>query len=393
MIYRLCFRLLLRRIDPERAHALASRTLRAAMALPAARTLARRVLACPDPRLEVRALGLTFPSPLGVAAGVDKDATWFEGLGALGFGFVEVGTVTARAQDGNPQPRVFRLVRDRALLNRMGFPNPGAERVAQRLRRRTGRTIVGANVGKSKAAAMERIGDDYRASVRQLAPAADYVVLNVSSPNTPGLRDVQAVELLRPLLADVRSELDAANLRVPLLVKIGPDVSDEGLDAVADLAMTPAVDGIVAVNTTTDRSGLSSFELAMSVDGGGVSGAPLKGRALEVLQRLRARVGDEVTLVSVGGIETPEDAWTRILAGATLVQAYTGLVYGGPAWPRRMNRELARRVRDARRSSIQELVGAAVARPRQEADRSPGEGAGASTVDAANTGAASGGLT
>jgi dihydroorotate dehydrogenase len=332
LIYRLLFKLVLRRIDPERAHALASRSLRAIRATALGRAVVRHAVGQTDERLRVRALGLTFPSPVGVAAGVDKDATWFEELGALGFGFIEVGTVTAVGQEGNPRPRVTRLIEDRALLNRMGFPNPGARIVADRLRRRSGqRPIVGVNIGKSRNAALDEAGADYRASVREVAPWADYLVINVSSPNTPGLRQMQAVELLRPLIEDVRSELRATATQVPLLVKIGPDLDEDGLEAVARLALELELDGIVAVNTA-------------AVEGGGISGAPLKGRALATLSFLHARVGDRMVLISVGGIETPDDAWERIRAGATLVQAYTGFVYGGPGWPRRMNRELARRV-------------------------------------------------
>jgi dihydroorotate dehydrogenase len=337
LIYRLLFKLVLRRIDPERAHALASRSLRAVRATALGRAIVRRVVGPTDERLQVRALGLTFPSPLGVAAGVDKDATWFEDLGALGFGFVEVGTVTAVAQEGNPRPRVTRLIQDRALLNRMGFPNPGARVVAERLRRRTGTPIVGVNVGKSMAAVLDEAGDDYRACVREVAPWADYLVINVSSPNTPGLREMQAVELLRPLIGDVRAELRETGTEVPLLIKLGPDLEDEALDAVARLALELELDGIVAVNTAP-------------AEGGGISGAPLKARALAILRFLRARVGDGMVLISVGGIETPDDASERIRAGATLVQAYTGFVYGGPGWPRRMNRGLAPLTLSAARS-------------------------------------------
>lgn len=358
MIYSRLFKLFLARIDVEVAHLLASRTLRALTAFAAVRAVLRRHAVADDPSLEVRALGLRFPSPIGVAAGVDKDATWFESLGLLGFGFVEVGTVTARAQPGNPRPRVFRLTRDRALLNKMGFPNPGAEVVAERLRRRSRDVIVGVNVGKSRSAALADAGEDYRATVQRVARYSDYLVINVSSPNTPGLRDMQAIELLRPLVADVRRGLDAAGVEIPLLIKIGPDAADDHLDALADLAMRLALDGIVAVNTTVDRSGLAfSSGLVGSVEGGGISGAPLKDRALEVLRRLRARVGDSLVLISVGGVSSSEDVCERILAGATLVQVYTGFVYGGPAWPRRMNRALAQLVRDSGRSSVQELVG------------------------------------
>lgn len=321
------------------------------------RAASKRLARLPDSRLEVRALGLRFSSPLGVAAGVDKDASWFEGLGMLGFGHVEVGTVTASAQSGNPRPRVFRLVSDRALLNRMGFPNPGAAAVAERLAgRRSGGTVVGVNVGRSASA--EDAAADYRRAVRQLAPAADYLVVNVSSPNTPGLRDLQAAERLGPLIGEVQAELASVGREVPLLLKISPDLSDEQLDELADLAVELGLAGLIAVNTTIDRGVLgSSKRAAEAIEGGGVSGAPLKARSVEVLRRLHARVGSELVLISVGGVETADDVLERIRAGATLVQAYTGFVYGGPTWPRRINRDLARSVSAAGKSSIQELVG------------------------------------
>jgi dihydroorotate dehydrogenase len=377
LIYRLFFRLVLQRIDAERAHALAARALRLAAGIPFIRAAMRRRLAPHDPALSVRALGLDLPSPLGVAAGVDKDATWFDGLGLLGFGHVEVGTITARPQAGNPGRRVLRLPADGALLNRMGFPNPGADAVALRLERRAAPVtagvdarsaavspvVVGVNVGKSRAASLAEADADYRAAVRRLAPLCDYLVVNVSSPNTPGLRELQSVDRLRSLLAAVRGELAEIGCEPPLLVKIAPDVADGELDALAEEALSLSLDGIVAVNTTVDRTILTAASRAAAerVEGGGVSGAPLRARALEVLERLYARVGTNLVLISVGGIGTADDAWQRILAGATLVQAYTGFVYGGPAWPARVNRELARRVRAAGKSSIQELVGAGAA--------------------------------
>lgn len=327
------------------------------IALPGGRALLQALAGRPDPCLRVQALGLTFASPLGVAAGVDKEASWFEALGALGFGFVEVGTVTALAQEGNDRPRVFRIARKHALLNRMGFPNPGAAAVAERLRERRGETIVGVNVGKSKVTPLERAGEDYRATVVAAAARADYVAVNVSSPNTPGLRDLQSPELLRGIVAAIREGLSDAGVKRPILVKISPDVSDEQLDEIADLALELSLEGIVAVNTTLDRSGVQDCPEIAGVQGGGVSGAPLKERALEVLRRLRARVGDRLILVSVGGIEDSEDVLARIAAGATLVQAYTAFVYGGPGWARRVNRDLARRVHAAGASSVGELVG------------------------------------
>ena len=320
----------------------------------------RRWLGPGDPVLRVRALGLEFPGPLGLAAGFDKDARGVAGLAALGFGFVEVGTVTARAQPGNPRPRMFRLPEDRALVNRMGFNNEGAGAAAARLRRRGG-VIVGVNIGKTKAVPDEEAARDYAASARAVAGVADYVVVNVSSPNTPGLRDLQATDRLRPVLVAVRSALDAAGggrprRRVPLLVKIAPDLADADVDAVADLAVELGLDGIIATNTTVSRDGLASpSSQVAAVGAGGLSGPPLRARALAVLVRLRARAGDRLVLVAAGGIETPEDAWERLRAGATLVQAYTGFIYGGPRWPRRMHAGLARRARAAGLSSLGDI--------------------------------------
>lgn len=334
------------------------------MAIAPLRALTGRLLGPRDPRLRVRALGLDVASPLGLAAGFDKDATGFAGLAALGFGFVEVGTITAHGQPGNPRPRVFRASADRALVNGMGFPNEGAEAAAARLARRRPRDgVVGVNVGKTKAASLEEAAADYQATVRRLAPLADYLVLNVSSPNTPGLREMQTVERLTELVEAVRTAMRAAAAEIPLLVKIAPDLSDADLDAIADLALHLQLDGIVAVNTTVDKAVLRATPAALRELPGGVSGAPLKARAVEVLRRLHARTGGKLTLISVGGIETADDAWERIRAGATLVQAYTGFVYGGPLWPRKVNRGLARRVREAGLTSVGQAVGAARAAP------------------------------
>jgi dihydroorotate dehydrogenase len=300
---------------------------------------------------------------LGLAAGFDKDALAVDALGALGFAFVEIGTVTAQPQPGNPTPRLFRLVEDRALVNRMGFNNAGSAAVAARLRDRgrSGGVVVGVNVGKTKVVPNDETIADYVASATLLATVAEYMVVNVSSPNTPGLRNLQAVEYLRPLLVGVREALDeAGSRRVPLLVKIAPDLADEDIDVLADLALELGLDGIIATNTTTSRDGLATDAAQVEAIGaGGVSGAPLKDRSLAVLRRLRGRVGDRLVLVAVGGIETDDDAWTRIRAGATLVQAYTGFIYGGPLWPRRIHRGLARRARQEGYTSISEATGSA----------------------------------
>ena len=362
-MYGWLYRVVLRRVPAETAHLAAMRLIRAlglATGVPGAARGLRRVFGPDDPALRVRALGLEFPGPLGLAAGFDKDARATAGLGSLGFGFVETGTVTARPQPGNPKPRMFRLPADRAIINRMGFNNDGAAALAARLGgRRRGGVIVGVNIGKTKAVADDEAAADYAASARAVAAAADYVVVNVSSPNTPGLRDLQAVGRLRPVLAAVREALDAAvpGRRVPLLVKIAPDLSDADVDAVADLAIELGLDGIIATNTTIARAGLASPAAEVAAAGaGGLSGPPLRDRALAVLTRLHARAGDRLVLIAAGGIETPEDAWVRLAAGATLVQAYTGFIYGGPLWPRRIHAGLARRMRESAGRDAQRRV-------------------------------------
>ena len=350
-MYRLLYRMVLRRVPAEAAHLAAFGLIRVFGRVPGAARLLGRWLGPRDPVLRVRALGLEFPGPLGLAAGFDKDARGTRGLAALGFGFVEVGTVTARAQPGNPRPRMFRLTADRALVNRMGFNNAGAAAAAARLGRARGGPVVGVNIGKTRAVPDADAAADYAASARAVAAVAGYVVVNVSSPNTPGLRDLQAADRLRPVLVAVRAALDAAvsGRRVPLLVKIAPDLADADVDAVADLALELGLDGIIATNTTVSRDGLASPAAEVAAAGaGGLSGPPLRARALEVLTRLRERAGDRLVLIAAGGIETPDDAWERLRAGATLVQAYTAFVYGGPLWPRRMHAGLARRLAQGR---------------------------------------------
>ena len=354
MLYRLIYVTLLCRLDPETMHVCTARTFALLGRLPGFTALLRRWAGQPDPLLETRALGRLFPSPLGVAAGLDKNLEWFEELGALGFGYVEVGTVTADAQPGNPRPRIHRLPADRALINSMGFPNEGAAVAAQRLAHRRGHTIVAVNIGRTKAAQDSEA--DYRASVRVLAPLGDLLVLNVSSPNTPGLRELQGTDALAELVGAVRDELATLGVAIPLLVKIAPDLADEEVDALARAALALELDGLVCTNTTVSREDLASPP-TLTDRPGGVSGAPLKARSLAVLRRVHAITGDRLVLVSVGGVETADDALSRIRAGATLVQAYTGFVLGGPRWPTEINRGLAARVRDAGVDSLQALVG------------------------------------
>jgi len=361
VLYRLLYRLVLRWLPPVQIHELAAKALAFVLRTPGARRLAR-AWTYPGLRgLSVTVLGQHFPSPLGAAAGIDKQASWFDALGAIGFGAVEVGTVTPLAQPPNPGPTIARIVAENGLLNRMGFPNPGAAAIAAALERRSGETLVGVNIGKQRTTELGRATEDYRSLARSLAPLADYLVVNVSSPNTAGLRELGEVSALEPLLSAVQAEIAETAPGTPLLLKVSPDADDQQLDAIADLALALELDGLIATNTTVDRGVLERTPpwSVRRLDGGGISGRPLKERSLAVLQRLYERTDGRLTLVSVGGVESVDDVWERLAHGASLVQAYTGFVYGGPAWPGRINRALARRLRAAGYSSIQELVGAA----------------------------------
>jgi dihydroorotate dehydrogenase len=364
-VYGLLFRLVITRLNPEFAHHASVGAFRYAWPfVRVARWL--RVFPPPRPTSAVDAMGIHFTAPMGLAAGMDKNAVAVRGLMATGFSFVEIGTVTPKAQPGNPAPRSWRELDLHALRNQMGFNNEGADAVARRLRRlrktRLGRAaVIGVNIGKNKVTAAEDAAADYGYSARVLAPYADFLVVNVSSPNTPGLRDLQSTAALRPILVSARAGADEAmagagmagagmaggagearaaagaaggategGSRVPLLVKIAPDLADADVDAIADLAVELGLDGIVAVNTTIKHD----------LGPGGLSGPPLRERALEVVARLRARVGPEMCIMGVGGISTVDDARAMLAAGATLLQVYTGFVYGGPAWPARVNRAL-----------------------------------------------------
>jgi dihydroorotate dehydrogenase len=366
-VYALLFRHVLTRLDPERAHHLAAALIRRAARVPVLRTLLAAWLAPRDERLRVQALGLRMHGPVGLAAGFDKNAATIDGMAMLGFDHVEVGTVTAQPQPGNPRKRLFRLVADRALINRMGFNTDGSAAVSARLAarsetgRRHGGPVLGVNIGKTKAVPESEAVADYVTSTERLAAHADYLVVNVSSPNTPGLRNLQATERLRPLLTAVREAADRAvtGRRVPLLVKIAPDLADADVDAVADLALALDLDGIIATNTTVARDGLGlSSPPALTAEAGGLSGAPLKDRSLAVLRRLHARTGGRLTLVGAGGVENAEDAWQRILAGATLVQGYSAFVYQGPFWCRAIHRDLAALLDASPYATLADAVGA-----------------------------------
>lgn len=335
-LYHLLFRGVLVRLDPEDAHHRALSAIRAAAAVPVLSHLVRATLGRRPARPVATALGRPVPGVLGLAAGMDKDARTVLGMDMLGFGHVEIGTVTAHAQAGNERPRLWRHPQDRALVNRMGFNNAGAQAAAhalQQLRRtRRGRSvIVGANIGKSRVTALEDAVADYETSARLLARWADYLTVNVSSPNTPGLRDLQAVDSLRPILSAVQMAADAAaGRRVPVLVKVAPDLDDADVVAVADLVLELGLAGVVATNTTIQHSH----------GPGGLSGQPLHPRALAVVAGLRARLGPEPVVIGVGGIGDPDQGRAMLAAGANLLQAYSAFIYEGPAWPGRMNRAL-----------------------------------------------------
>ncbi len=323
-----------------------------------------------DPRLAVRAMGLTFPAPLGLAGGFDKNALRARALAALGFGFLELGTVTARAQEPNPAPNLFRLPADRALVNRLGFPNEGAPAVCARIARRRVRTggearnaravPVGVSIGKSRAVALDPIDGalaDYVASFREAARVADFVVVNVSSPNTKDLRAMQGAEVARALFAEIARANGAEGPRVPVLVKIAPDLSDGEIEALLGVVEASRLDGVVATNTTIARAGLRTAAARVEAIGaGGLSGPPLRARALDVVARVRARLGKAVTVIGVGGIESADDVLSFERAGANLVQLYTGFIYGGPLLPHAIARELTARMDARGAASIAELA-------------------------------------
>lgn len=353
-VYPTLFNIVFKPMDAEKAHHVGMWGIQTLRKTGLSR-LGERLFFAPHPSLKTEVMGLTFPSPFGIAAGFDKGGYAISALGNLGFGHIEIGTITGQAQPGNPQPRLFRLVDDKAVINRMGFNNGGAAEAGPRLAAARAdlqaeykgkvRPLIGVNIGKTKVVELEDAIEDYLVSTRVLAPQADYLAVNVSSPNTPGLRDLQAIETLEPLLEAVRAEADrvVAARRVPLVVKIAPDLADDDIVDVARMALRLGLDGIIATNTTIAREGLgltSSPAKVQEIGAGGLSGEPLKQRSLEVLRLLKSEVGDQLALISVGGVTSAADVQERLDAGAQLVQGYTAFLYEGPLWAARINREL-----------------------------------------------------
>lgn len=362
MLYRTLLRPLLFKLPPETAHEFALHALSLGLGTEPLRAVARRRFERPLFG-ELRRFGLSFKSPVGLAAGFDKNGMVARELAALGFGFIEVGTVTNLAQPGNTRPRLFRLAKDCALVNRQGFNNEGAAALARRLKTRRPDCVLGVNIGKSRVAALEDAAADYLASFEAVRPHADYLTVNVSSPNTPGLRELQRAAPLASLLTELQRrnrELAArdACAPLPLLVKISPDLNTGELEMIVDVARGAGAAGIVATNTTTGREGLRATEAEVAACGeGGLSGAPLRSRATRVVAALRRLTRGALEVVGVGGIFSADDAFEKICAGASLVQLYTGFVYEGFGVVRRINEGLAALVERHGFRTLDEAVG------------------------------------
>ncbi len=352
MPYRL-LRSVLFLLPAEAAHRFAVALLRALGRRPRLRERLRRRIVPSLPELGATRFGLAFDNPIGLAAGFDKDARAVGGLFALGFGFVEVGTVTPRPQPGNPRPRLFRAPGEGALVNRMGFNNAGAARAVENLAACWRPGPIGINLGKNKDTPEERSADDYVAAIAVAAPAADYLAVNVSSPNTPGLRRLQELDRLVPLLERLREANDSGRRR-PLLLKVSPDVSNADLEGIVDAALAAGIDGLIATNTTVSRP---RDDLRVYREAGGLSGAPLAGRAAECLRVVRQRAGARLPVIAVGGIASADDVFDRLRAGACLVQLFTGFVYQGPGLVGRLCLGLAERLRKGGFRTLDELVG------------------------------------
>ncbi len=330
MLYSL-IRTILFRFDAEVIHTWVMKKLSFAYSVPLLRNLLKSMYVVKSPPLERRIWDITFPNPVGLAAGFDKDAKYTDALACLGFGFIEIGTVTPLAQPGNDKPRLFRLPTDKALINRMGFNNHGASNAAENLKRRKERIIIGGNIGKNKNTPNELATEDYEKSFRELHKVVQYFVVNVSSPNTPGLRELQDKEPLTKLLNRLQEINKEYKKPRPILLKIAPDLTNEQLDDIIDIVKTTKIDGIVATNTTISRSKLDTPKADVEAIGaGGLSGAPLRKRATEVIKYIRDSTQGQIVIIASGGIFTAEDAQEKLNAGASLVQVYTGFIYEGP---------------------------------------------------------------
>lgn len=341
MLYKLLIRRLLFLFDPEKVHHFIMTFLRVCHRLPGFGGLLKMLYCLEDPRLERNVLGLTFKNPVGLAAGFDKDAEATDVFSDFGFGFIEIGTLTPEPQPGNPKPRLFRLKKDEALINRMGFNNKGVVKAADRLKKRKSDILVGGNIGKNKVTSNENAAGDYLKAFEVLFDHVDYFVLNVSSPNTPNLRALQEKEPLKDLLRRIQAKNHSMNHPKPVLLKIAPDLTDRQLDDIIEIVETLKLDGVVATNTTIGRENLKTGkEEVERMGAGGLSGKPLRGRSTEVIRYLKQHAKRDFPIIGVGGIGDPADALEKLEAGATLIQIYTGFIYQGPGFIKKINRAI-----------------------------------------------------
>ena len=340
-MYKFLIRPILFLFDPERIHGLVFGQLKITGMIPGFNLLLNQFFGSKYPQLKRNILGLTFDNPVGLAAGFDKDAKLVDELAAFGFGFIEIGTLTPQPQPGNDKPRLFRLSQDQALINRMGFNNRGVVAAVENLKKRKGNIIIGGNIGKNKVTPNEKALNDYAYCLEALHPYVDYFVVNVSSPNTPGLRELQEKEPLHKLLSDIKSLTLSKPKPKPVLLKIAPDLTNSQLDDIIQILKETKTDGVIATNTTISRDGLTTpSDQLEKIGNGGLSGRPLTNRSNEVIRYLRERLGKNYPIIGVGGIMSEEDAVEKIKAGADLVQIYTGFVYEGPGLVKRINKKL-----------------------------------------------------
>jgi dihydroorotate dehydrogenase len=338
------FRPILFLFNPEFIHHISFKAIKIGAIVPLKMWTWRLLFKVSHPKLVREVFGIKFENPVGLAAGFDKDAKLFDELASFGFGFVEIGTVTPLPQEGNPKPRLFRLKEDNALINRMGFNNEGIEAAVARLRRKKSNIIIGGNIGKNKVTPNEKAVADYEICFEKLFPYVDYFAVNVSSPNTPGLRDLQEKEPLTALLNSLQKINNKKEKRKPILLKIAPDLTNEQLDDIIEIVAETKIDGVVATNTTIDRSGLKTNKTKVEdIGNGGLSGKPLKARSTEVIKYLADKSNKAFPIIGVGGIHSAEDALEKLDAGATLVQVYTGFIYEGPALIKRINKAIIKR--------------------------------------------------
>lgn len=345
-MYKSLIRPLLFRMDAEKAHHFTFSLLKKALSVPGSRLIAKQLFQVSDKHLNRRVLGLSFPNPVGLAAGFDKDARMIDELAALGFGFVEIGTVTPKAQSGNDKPRLFRLVEDRAIINRMGFNNEGVDAAVRRLKKVKSDIIIGGNIGKNKVTPNEEAFYDYRICFEALHPYVHYFAVNVSSPNTPGLRSLQEKEPLKKILSGLQELNLKKETAKPILLKIAPDLTDSQLDDIVEIVKESGIAGVIATNTTISRDNLrSNQEKIEHIGAGGLSGHPLTRRSTDVVRYLSQKSEGAFPVIAVGGICSPQDALEKLDAGAALVQVYSGYIYEGPSLIKRINKAILKRIR------------------------------------------------